>query len=50
MKKDWRQRHLKHRVEIVHGEFGPHYTKLICKDCKGKFLSWLPKNFKMDKV
>lgn len=50
MKQDWRQRHLKHQVEIIHGHFGPHRAKLICKDCRGKFLSWLPRNFKDNTV
>ena len=47
-KRDWRLEHLNHQLCIIHGKWGTHYTKVICKDCNNKWLSWLPRNFKLN--
>ena len=35
--------HEKHNWQIVKTQTGPHAGKIICNDCNGKFVTWLPK-------
>ncbi len=37
--------HEKHNWQVKKGPFGPHSGKIICNDCEGKFVAWLPKGF-----
>ena len=35
--------HEEHDWEVVKMETGPHAAKVVCKTCKNKFVTWLPK-------
>ena len=35
--------HEKHNWQVVKLQSGPHTGKIICNDCGGKFVTWLPK-------
>jgi len=38
-------KHKKHKWIAEEGPFGPHAGKAICKTCKGKFITWLSKDY-----
>ena len=37
--------HEDHDCQIIILQSGPHAGKVICIDCDGKFVTWLPKNY-----
>jgi hypothetical protein len=37
--------HEKHDWQVVKMETGPHAAKIVCRTCKNKFVTWLPKSF-----
>jgi len=36
-------KHEKHNWQVIKLDSGPHTGKVICNDCNGKFVTWLPK-------
>jgi hypothetical protein len=37
--------HKNHTLQVVMTPKGPHKGKVICVDCDGKFVTWIPKGF-----
>lgn len=37
--------HENHDCQIITRQIGPHAGKVICIDCDGKFVTWLPKDY-----
>ena len=35
--------HENHNWQVIKIDTGPHAGKVICNDCNGKFVTWLPK-------
>lgn len=38
--------HKDHEVKIIEKPQGSHAAKLVCASCNGKFIQWLPKNYR----
>ena len=38
--------HKDHQVQIIAKPQGIHAAKLVCLTCNGKFIQWLPKNYR----
>jgi len=35
--------HENHNWQVIKSKTGPHSGKIICNDCEGTFVTWLPK-------